>query len=274
MDNCRFSVIKKLHKILDSQDYKSSVQWCRDGTAFCLFSPESFHASDLCKELGVSSLRELKKTFKSFKFSHNTIETESSGKLQVFKNKYFRQGKDHLLKFLNITPASNTMQELRSEMFSPSLFNIKVIEALKKLSEYFRLIVADLQQGPILNKKMDRGIIKEKKIIIYEKHDASEYVSEIAKDLRVRGFLVDLTFLYNEFDKFLTLLVYDFVIIDYDLYDIYQTLSSSLRLRKSHVILTINSHNNKKTKDKSIFILKPYDLECIVNTVYYMLENK
>lgn len=271
MENCGFSVIKKLHKILDSQDYKSSVQWCYDGTAFYFFNPESFHTSDLCKELGVSSFRELKKTFKSFKFSHNTIETESSGKLQVFKNRYFRQGKDHLLKFLNAIPASNTMQELRSEMFSPSLFNIKVIEALKKLTEYFRLIVADLQQGLICNKKMDR---KEKKILIYEKQDASGYVSEIAKDLRSKGFLVDLTFLYNEFDKFLTLLIYDFIIIDYDLYDIYQTLSSSLRLRKSHVILTINSHNNKKTKDKSVFILKPYDSECIENMVYYMLENE
>lgn len=258
-----FDVIKKLHKIIASGKYNSVIKWCYNGSAFCIWESESINSSGIFAEIGGNSLKDLFKILKSYKFSCNLIESDSGARLTVFKNRYFKKSKDDLLKLLDIEPKRNTFHQLKMDALSPSLFNIKVIESLNRILECLRILERNSQFiGP---KNLKTGI----KILICEQNDTLGYMPDIVSKIRNEGFLVDLTFLYNEFDTSVRSSFYDVIIIDYDLYYVYQKLSFNIDLDRFKLLITIN-RKYEALPGNYLFIEKPYDARIIIKKIQDM----
>lgn len=256
-----FVILENLFDILETKKYPGLLQWGKSGLEFLVIRPETFNESKICKDLKILSLKALIRLLMSYQFVFSETKNKAKNTILIFSHRNFRSKKKDLLELIQRKSHRNTLQTIKNDQKSPSVFNMKVIECLKKLLDYFR-IISNEKQNTLLS-KLKKLQINKIKFLIYEKMDYSKEIAIITENLRLENYLVDVTFLYNEFDIYIRTNQYEYVIIDVDLYEIFQTLSFNW-LQDSKIILTsLKKPVNEFSRNDILY--KPYDVSGILS---------
>lgn len=250
----------KLHNLLDQERYKKYLRWTDDKNSF-LILPSLLDVNDqndcnVVKSI-FSKLSVTRENFLKILKDHFFIKTEIMIKNTLylkFHNDNFISDSKKLLNSVN----KNTLEYVKYENDSPSFFNIKTIETLKKILDFLKILVSERKI------KKDEKI---KNILFYENLEDKSFVLKIVKILLI-DFSINYTFQYNEFVEFLKENKYDFIIIDCDLFEIHKALSPKLdHLKNTTVLKSINNSRVYKKDENELVIYKPYTYDQIKNKI-------
>ncbi|ELA41257.1 uncharacterized protein VICG_01746 [Vittaforma corneae ATCC 50505] len=234
--------IKKLYDILGSAEFSEIIQW-NSNDSFIIHDREKF-----CEEI----LRKFFKTssFDSFTRQLNKYDFRKQRNQDIFWNNDFTKNNYDRLNKIVVKESYHTLRQIRDNGLGLSLFNCKVVKILTK--------IADMLENIAKNQKTTKKVPK---ILIFEDFDPSEMVEM----LQCRGAKADVVFFYNDFEVKINSIEYDYLVIDSELFEIFNKISNVDSYRsKTKVICTSKFSPGKFSSDtmgNCIYKLlrKPYD---------------
>lgn len=255
----------KLHNLLEQERHKKYLRWSEKGDSFLvlpmLLDNDKENTNNAVKSI-FNKLSVTKNEFARILKKHFCIRSEIlKGRVLYlkFQNEYFKSScKDQLGL---IKEKRNTLEYLHHERESPSAFNLKTVEILKKILEFLKRVVSDIpsKKVPIKN------------ILIYENFEDRVFVLKVVKSLMINPLLVDYTFQYNEFVDLIRHNKYKYIVMDSDLFEIHRALSPDLKLLIStRTIITYDKNRHSFTEPVPIddlAIPRPYTYDQILNMI-------
>lgn len=228
--------IRKLHEILEDPGFSSVIEWCSND-AFIIH-----HRDRLCRDI-------LKKYFKTSSFDSftrqlNKYDFKKQRNQDIFWNKNFVRNSENKMSKIEVRESFQTLRQVRENTLAPSLFNCKVIKALGRITDAVEnLIVAGLRRP------------ERTRVLIFEDFEPIEVVEILIE----RGVAVVPVFFYNDFEMKISSFEFDYLVIDVELLEIFQKMSSMKIYSRQVKIICTSSRPVENMNGIFKVLCKPYD---------------